>query len=137
MVASKQPPVTLYAHPLVRARFPPRDPKMLRAKPEQIAAQHSFAGSRKLLTPAEEAFAEEVACYLDDGRPEGSGWTCAELLDVLVMLGYVPIERNFEVSVHRYVLALAQLRRAKGGKRVNAAEALAAAEMLGWSKRLV
>src|SRR5262249_10293013 len=99
----------------------------------QVNKKNRFvSGDGAELSAAEVAFGATMHRYL--GRRVKAGWTCGEVLDVLMSLGYCNAERDFEACVHRFTLAVEQFKQ-KGRRPFPAwREVLAVAAECGWRR---
>lgn len=111
-----------------------RDRRRLRAIRQKITLKNRFDSRDGAdVSPEAKAFGAAMRKYLA-GR---SSWTCGEVIDVLMGLGYVNAERDFEVCVHRFTVALDYFKRG-GRKKKNRrpfptwSEVLQVAARVGW-----
>jgi hypothetical protein len=95
--------------------LPIRDVKKLRAHPAQLMTKNRFDGKdSENLTIEQVKFGRAMKDYLRKLTPPRSDWTSAEVLDVLMILGYRNHERNYELNVHRFTLAIEVLKNGSG-----------------------
>lgn len=86
----------------------PGDKEKLNAKPEMICEENRFNSMAGADLPADAvAFGAAMRKYLN-GRP---AWACGEVCDVLLSLGYANPEKDFQVCVHQFTVALDEFKR--------------------------
>jgi hypothetical protein len=115
--------------------LPVRNKSRLRARPAQLAQKNRFATKgAEGLDPEAVRFGAAMQTYL--GSRYKAGWTCGEVLDVMMSLGWKNLERDFEVNVHALTTAIALLKRGTSRRTRRRfptfSEVLAAAASLGW-----
>lgn len=83
-------------------------------RPKLLVTENRFASKAgHELTEIEIEFGAAMARYLE--RWGSAGWTCGQVLDVLLSLGYRNPERDFDICVCQFTSAIFTLKR--GGRR--------------------
>ncbi len=101
--------------------------------PTKIASRLRFdAGAGSDLTTAEIAFGAAMSRY--KARWKIINPTCAEILDVMMDLGYVNDERNFETCIVNFAHAMHAYKKIK--RFPTWSEALSVALSMGWRKQI-
>jgi len=128
------------ARALVNARdsLPRRDERRLRVDPALITAKTQFTSTigGKDLTKEDTDFGAAMHRYLAQRRR--SAWTCGEVLDVLLDLGYVNATRDFQMCVQRFTTAIEAFKRGTKKTRrkfLSWSEVRAVAATCGWRQR--
>lgn len=116
--------------------LPKRNKCRLRACPKKLRQKNRFAakGGEQLNTDAMR-FGAAMTAYL--GSRNKAGWTPAEVLDVMMSLGYRNHEKDFEVNVHQFTTALAAFKKKRRRLFPTFSEVLAVAAGQGWYLRAV
>lgn len=115
--------------PSPRQKDAPVDEWLLCASRAQIAAKIPFASNPKDSTPKLEFFISALKKYSPPRNKHA--WTCAEILDVLMDMGYRNEERNFQICVHQFAVAVAAFRE-KTRDTLYWRDALDLASLEGW-----
>jgi hypothetical protein len=112
--------------------LPRRDKTRLRARPKGRMGKNRFDGKDSENLNADEiAFGAAMQTYLG-GRAD---WTCREVLGVLISLGYVNSQRNFEINVQKLTTAITDLKRKTHRMFPSFSEVLKVAVRQGWHRR--
>lgn len=131
--------------PIIRGHHLATPVPRRRAKP-YISKNRFDPRSSEDVSPAVVEFGCAMIAYLSRWRCRA--WTCGQVLDVLVELGYVNSDRNFEACVHAFTLAVEKLKRGRivrrNSKRIRVpnrfptwSEVLAVAIKCGWSRAAI